>query len=543
MIGANEGEIFFLGLPRYAPISKFVLFLSYLIYHGGFSLFVSAWFTNSFIPEGGWWYNTIVHLAYPPTPPIRAPQHHFPNLHELKSILKKKALHHCLTLVIIIVIFIQFNGVAELGLNFVFPKSTITPGFASESVLSILHSKDSPTVPPGPYFISADGSLYRPYRLYGDISGAFTQPLIQAGESYDALPATVPGIASPGVAVPSRLYFARTAEKPLAGVRTGIKDIYDIAGLRTSDGNRAFYELYPPRTQTALVVQRLIDAGAIIVGKMKTSQFANGETATADWVDYHSPFNPRGDGYQDPSSSSSGAGSGVGGYPWLDLALGSDTGGSIRGPSQVSGVYGNRPTHGLVSLTGVMPLAPQLDTPGVLTRDPTIWAAAAKVLYQDATLFTYKSYPKKLRTISFPVLSPNSSSFSSADPVKKESDAIILQFLSKLEGFLNVKAEPLNYTALWDQTKPDPKLPGLSVLLNRTYPTLISKEETKNVRDPFYRDYAAAKGGRRPFVDPVPLVRLITFSLSLSLPPPSHSHHNFNFNYCYFVFFFFLGRI
>lgn len=432
---------------------------------------------------------------------------------------------------------------AELGLNFVFPKSTITPGFASESVLSILHSKDSPTVPPGPYFISADGSLYRPYRLYGDISGAFTQPLIQAGESYDALPATVPGIASPGVAVPSRLYFARTAEKPLAGVRTGIKDIYDIAGLRTSDGNRAFYELYPPRTQTALVVQRLIDAGAIIVGKMKTSQFANGETATADWVDYHSPFNPRGDGYQDPSSSSSGAGSGVGGYPWLDLALGSDTGGSIRGPSQVSGVYGNRPTHGLVSLTGVMPLAPQLDTPGVLTRDPTIWAAAAKVLYQDATLFTYKSYPKKLRTISFPLLSPNSSSFSSADPVKKESDAIILQFLSKLEGFLNVKAEPLNYTALWDQTKPDPKLPGLSVLLNRTYPTLISKEETKNVRDPFYRDYAAAKGGRRPFVDPVPLVWLITFSLSLSLPPPSHSHHNFNFNYCYFVFFFFLGRI
>ena len=405
---------------------------------------------------------------------------------------------------------------AELGLNFVFPKSTITPGFASESVLSILHSKDSPTVPPGPYFISADGSLYRPYRLYGDISGAFTQPLIQAGESYDALPATVPGIASPGVAVPSRLYFTRTAEKPLAGVRTGIKDIYDIAGLRTSDGNRAFYELYPPRTQTALVVQRLIDAGAIIVGKMKTSQFANGETATADWVDYHSPFNPRGDGYQDPSSSSSGAGSGVGGYPWLDLALGSDTGGSIRGPSQVSGVYGNRPTHGLVSLIGVMPLAPQLDTPGVLTRDPTIWAAAAKVLYQEATSFTYKSYPKKLRTISFPVLSPHSSS---ADPVKSESDAIILQFLSKLEGFLKVKAEPLNYTALWDQTKPDPKLPGLGVLLNRTYPTLISKEETKNVRDPFYRDYAAAKGGRRPFVDPVPLVWLITFPLYPSLSP------------------------
>lgn len=426
----------------------------------------------------------------------------------------------CLILVITTVILIQFNDVAKVGLNFVFPESIIAPGFAIESALSILHSKDSPTVPPGPYFISADGSLYRPYRLYGDTSGAFTQPLIPAGGNYDALPATVPGIASPGVAVPSRLYFIRTAEKPLAGVRTGIKDIYDMTGLRTSNGNRAFYDFYPPRTQNALVVQRLIDAGAVIVGKMKTSQFANGEQATADWVDYHSPFSPRGDGYQDPSSSSSGAGSGVGSYPWLDLALGSDTGGSIRGPSQVSGVYGNRPTHGLVSLAGVMPLAPQLDSAGFLTRDPTIWAAAAKVLYRE-TLFTYKSYPKKLRTISFPV--PDSPS---ADPVKRQSDAIVLQFLSKLEGFLKVKAERLNYTALWDQTKPDPNLPSLAVLLNRTYPTLITKEQTKNVRDPFYRDYATAKGGRRPFVDPVPLVR---FSYFL---PPSLIPESFHY-FCY----------
>ena len=217
--------------------------------------------------------------------------------------------------------------------------------------------------------MSSNGDLYQPYRLYSDTQGAFTQPLIPSTNvegGFAALPATVPGIVSPGIAVPSRLYYVRTAEKPLAGVRTGIKDIYDIAGLQTSDGNRAFYGLYPPRNATAIVVQRLIDAGAILVGKMKTSQFANGEVATADWVDYHEPFNPRGDGYQDTSSSSAGAGSGIGSYPWLDLALGSDTGGSIRGPSQVQGVYGNRPTHGIVTLEGAMPLAPQLDTAGFL---------------------------------------------------------------------------------------------------------------------------------------------------------------------------------
>lgn len=217
-------------------------------------------------------------------------------------------------------------------------------------------------IPSGPYFLSTiTSSLYLPYRLYTDFAGAFTQPLIPSNNgTYVALPANVPGIQSPAVAVPSRLYYTKTPSQPLAGVRLGIKDIYDIAGVKTSDGNRAWYNLFPPATTNAVPVQKLVDAGAVIVGKMKTSQFANGETATADWVDYHSPFNPRGDGYQDPSSSSSGPGAGEGSYPWLDLGLGSDTGGSIRGPSQVQGLFGNRPSHGLVGLEGVMPLAPQV---------------------------------------------------------------------------------------------------------------------------------------------------------------------------------------
>ena len=267
-----------------------------------------------------------------------------------------------------IVIFIQYNSSAP-SLNYIFNKTVIITGSNQTSTVSVLHSSSSAPIPPGPYFLTSGGALYQPYRLYADISGSFTQPLIPAPgapDVFSALPATVPGIDSPGVAVPSRLYYTKTAEKPLAGIRTGIKDIYDIAGVKTSDGNRAYYGLYPPRTINAVPVQRLIDAGAILVGKMKTSQFANGETATDDWVDYHAPFNPRGDGYQDPSSSSSGPGSGAGSYPWLDLTLGSDTGGSIRGPSQVQGLFGNRPSHGLVPLTHVMPLAPELDTAGFL---------------------------------------------------------------------------------------------------------------------------------------------------------------------------------
>ncbi len=268
----------------------------------------------------------------------------------------------------LIVVFIQYDSSAP-SLNYIFNKTVVITGSNQTSTVSVLHSSSSAPIPPGPYFLTSQGALYQPYRLYADISGAFTQPLIPAPGTpgvFSALPATVPGIDSPGVAVPSRLYYTKTAEKPLAGIRTGIKDIYDIAGVKTSDGNRAYYGLYPPRTVNAVPVQRLIDAGAILVGKMKTSQFANGETATDDWVDFHAPFNPRGDGYQDPSSSSSGPGSGAGSYPWLDLTLGSDTGGSIRGPSQVQGLFGNRPSHGLVPLTHVMPLAPELDTAGFL---------------------------------------------------------------------------------------------------------------------------------------------------------------------------------
>ncbi|KAL8864006.1 MAG: hypothetical protein Q9198_010163, partial [Flavoplaca austrocitrina] len=279
-----------------------------------------------------------------------------------------------------------------------------------------------------------------------------------------------------------------------------MKDIFDIAGLRTSNGNRAFEDLYPPRNATALPVQRLIDAGAILVGKVKTSQFANGEVATADWVDYHEPFNPRGDGYQDTSSSSSGPGSGVGSYPWLDLALGSDTGGSVRGPAQVQGVLGNRPTHGIVELTNTMPLAPELDTAGFLVRDPAIWTAASRVMYQEALTF-FPQFPPKLQTIGFPTPATTA-----ADSTEAEANVILLAFLAKIESFLNLKSEPVNYTALWDRVK-DPSLPSLDILLNRTYPTLISKEQTKNVRDPFYADYAAVNDDRVPFIDPVPKAR------------------------------------
>jgi Amidase len=149
---------------------------------------------------------------------------------------------------------------------------------------------DSSTIPSGPYFLEAStGSVYMAYRLYSDFAGAFSQPLIQTPTGGSAvLSAQIAGSDSLTIGVPSRLYYTATSEQPLAGVRVGIKDIYDLEGIRTSNGNRAYYNLYPPRTANAVAVQKLIDAGAVVVGHQKASQFANGEIATTDWVDYHS---------------------------------------------------------------------------------------------------------------------------------------------------------------------------------------------------------------------------------------------------------------
>lgn len=363
-------------------------------------------------------------------------------------------------------------------------------------------------LPPGPYFMSPmTGEVYQAYRLYSDVQGAFTEGLKPNGDgSYSVLGAALSGVQTLAIGVPSKLYFTKTEAKPLAGVRVGIKDLYDIAGVKTSCGNRAYYDLYPARSATAPPVQNLIDAGAVVVGKMKTSQFANGETATADWVDYHCPFNPRGDGYQDPSSSSSGPGAGIASYEWLDLTLGSDTGGSIRGPSGVNGVFGNRPSVGLVSLDHTMPLSPDMDTAGFLVRDPVLWHTAGKAMYKSNINSNFTRFPSRILTSGFPTTATS------------DSSKIYLDFLSSLTKFLNATApSAIDLNTLWTANRPaEAQGSSLSQFMGTVYPILIAQQQYRLVTLPFYADFAAAHGGKRPFVNPVPLVR---WAYGQSFPP------------------------
>ncbi|KAL9013661.1 MAG: hypothetical protein Q9173_001655 [Seirophora scorigena] len=130
-----------------------------------------------------------------------------------------------------------------------------------------------------------------------------------------------------------------------------VKDMFNIKGLRTSVGNRDFFNLYPPCTDTASAIQCLIDAGAEILGESKLSSFAAREEPMES-IDFQAPFNPRGDGYQSPAGSSSGSAAAVSSYNWLDFAIGSDTTGSGRRPALWNGCFSLRPTKTALSLEG-----------------------------------------------------------------------------------------------------------------------------------------------------------------------------------------------
>jgi len=149
---------------------------------------------------------------------------------------------------------------------------------------------------------------------------------------------------------------------PLCGVPVVIKDLIDQAGVPTTCGS-AFYRRSPQRS--APVVERLEEAGAVIVARAGLHEFAFGFSSENQW--FGPVRNPH-----DPATSPGGSSGGSGAVVAAGLApisIGTDTGGSIRVPAALCGVFGLKVTHGRVPLTGVFPLGPSLDTVGPLATN------------------------------------------------------------------------------------------------------------------------------------------------------------------------------
>jgi aspartyl-tRNA(Asn)/glutamyl-tRNA(Gln) amidotransferase subunit A len=152
--------------------------------------------------------------------------------------------------------------------------------------------------------------------------------------------------------------MAGTLKSPLDGIPIGHKDIYNTAGIRTTAHSRLLEHNVP--TEDCVVVAKWAEAGTVLMGKLATHEFAiGGPSFDLPWPPARNPWNP--DHFTAGSSSGTGAAVAAG----LVLGgTGSDTGGSIRGPSALCGIAGIKPTYGLSSRRGVLPLSQTLDHTG-----------------------------------------------------------------------------------------------------------------------------------------------------------------------------------
>ena len=165
---------------------------------------------------------------------------------------------------------------------------------------------------------------------------------------------------------------------PLAGLSFAAKDLFDVAGHPTGAGNPDWVQPIPGRH--AWAVQALLDAGATLVGKTVTDEVSLGILGESAW--FGTPLNPAAPGHV-PGGSSSGSASAVA-QGLCDIALGTDTGGSVRVPASFCGLHGIRPTHGRLDLSGMLPQAPGSDTAGWFARDAASFARASAVLLDEA---------------------------------------------------------------------------------------------------------------------------------------------------------------
>jgi amidase len=174
----------------------------------------------------------------------------------------------------------------------------------------------------------------------------------------------------------TRLDLSPTGSGPLNGLCFAVKDVIDVAGCKTGCGNPTWRDSHPTAAAHAVCVEQLLRAGARCVGKTICDELAF--SLLGENYFYGTPLNPKA-ADRVPGGSSSGSASAVA-CGLVDFALGTDTGGSTRVPASNCGTWGFRPSHGLISLGGVNPLAPSFDTVGILAQSIDVLVLAARVL-------------------------------------------------------------------------------------------------------------------------------------------------------------------
>ena len=385
----------------------------------------------------------------------------------------------------------------------------------SKRILSV--DETEVTITCGPHVVAkSTGQIFRVARMYQDINAAFLHGTIGGRKSTSKFHALSP---EHGIAVPSRLYHEEDP-RPLAGLRFALKDTIALKGLKTGFGSKDWVRTYEPETSTAPCLQMLLHAGAVCVGKVKTTEFAEG-VDPCEWVDAVCPYNPRGDGQQKPSSSSTGSAAAAAAYEWLDFTVGTDTGGSIRHPAGVNGLYGQRPTHGIVDLRKVLGATELFNTVGIFARNVDVFCRVGELLVTPLRQPTLDLARKKYNLL-YPTRAPQSTV---ADPHHHgqhrwfphpavdpsfwtESEKRIDGAVCGLERQLNCDRISFNINGLWRATPPIGQPRSLDEAVGHIYSAITSSSALHTGIDDFIRDFTTKHEGAKPNISPLVQRRL-----------------------------------
>ncbi|KAG4262020.1 hypothetical protein FPRO03_10893 [Fusarium proliferatum] len=313
-------------------------------------------------------------------------------------------------------------------------------------------------LPSGPYFLYGP-NLYQAWRLYDDEFGAFTSGVIpdDLNQPDEFQPLTSSSVYGDSVAVPvpSRLYHPQaSAKKPLSGIRVSVSDTISLKGTYTTFSSRAWKSLCRnASSSTAKYAQSLMDQGAVIVGKTKTSHLGTG----AEWVDQQAPWSARGDGYQSTKGGSVGAAAASVGYPWIDYSIGVDATASKFDKTRIF----SRSLKGLLDFTA---------NPKTGTSE----ASSLRIIVPD--------------DLSLP---------------EKSQKTAIATFVSILQDLLDTKAEYINVGKIWEESPPsEASREGMQAYMEKA-PFRSWCYDYYHSFDTF-RDEYKQKFDKKPFIEATP---------------------------------------
>ncbi|KAK4958305.1 hypothetical protein LTR10_004731 [Elasticomyces elasticus] len=339
----------------------------------------------------------------------------------------------------------------------------------------------------GPHVL-LDDEFREVVRLYPDTNATFMLAVDPWQQSdFAELDFSSSGNGTIDVAVPSRLQHQASPEKPLMNLRIAVKDSFHLRGVPTSICNRSYRDTYGKQPTTAASIKTLVDAGCIVVGKVKMTAFDNWEEPV-DYIDFEAPWNPRADGHQSSGGSSSGSAAASAAYEWLDIAMGADTAGSIMRPALWGGVFGLRPSFHAVSNAGMAPSIVSLDTPCFMGRDLQLCKKFAEAWYGKRLERTQVTFKRVIWTSDY------------WRTIGDEQVRLAKLFTADLEKTLEAQAEIVSFEEDW-AANPPAEANGLG----------LQEYMTPGVNNIWYDDYHNADAFREqhwklfdkaPYIDP-----------------------------------------